>query len=83
MAEAILSQGAQAAPTTLPASTVSAIREMTHEALSLGDALQYLADSEHEAMPSGLACVLRVLADRAHAIGGGLDGIKLGGRDDE
>lgn len=82
MTSDILSQGAQAAPSTTN-SAVFAINDATSDILSIGDALLFLADSEHEAMPSGLAYTLRALADRCHAVGVELDGIKLDGGDDE
>lgn len=71
---------AQEAPT--PAH-LAALHEATHETLSLGDSLLFLADSEHDAMPSGLAHMLRALAERAHGVGCKLDGIKLTGGGNE
>ena len=72
---------AQEAPTPAVPPQIVAIYEAMRESMCLGAALQFLAASEP--MPSGLAALLDVLAERAHAVSRKLDGIStLGGGDE-
>ncbi len=77
------SQHTPPTPEIQGANPASTLADATCEVLSIGDALLFLADSEHPNMPSGLAHMLRALAERCHAVGGALDGIKLEGGSDE